>query len=252
MSKKSVTPKKGASAPSKVDNPYSQSASTKKPFGNFKFSPSKKPGETAAERSNQSEKTFLKVSLIGKRAKGSKQGVIFWLVREDGVLLSCWADKVTADMVYQSNRVLVEECGVQAKVFKLHNADGVPLKGYKGFDRRCYVIVAEELPDEDEIRALMNYIADEINKFPTLKESQKVFVPEDFIVEDEVPFVAKLGNEQTVALCESVMVPLAELQSYYCQNTQEFANFWAKGTMTAKIAAFFGVGSEWILPSEKA
>ncbi len=251
MTKKSATPKKGAPANSKDDGASIVPVPAKKTF-NIKFSPSKKTGEAAAARSKQSEKTLLKVSLIGSRVKGSKQGMIWYLVRADGEMLSCWADKVAADLVFQSNRVLVEECSVQPKVFKLHNADGVVQKGYKGYDRRCYVIVVEELPDEDEIRSLMNYIADEINKFPTLKETQKVIVPEDFIVEREVPFVAKLGNEQTVAICESVFVPLGELQSYYCQNTQSFDNFWKVGTMTAKIAAFFGVGSEWIMPSEKA
>ena len=108
----------------------------------------------------------------------------------------------------------------------------------------------EELLDDDIIHNLMDAIVEEVNKVPTLKESQKAVVPNDFIVEHNVPFVAKLANEQTVALCEKVFLPLAELQSYFCQNTTVFTNFWHKGTMTSKMATFFGTGSEWIMPSQ--
>ena len=243
--KKSATPSKTDAQEAKAAKPG------KSTLGDIKFSPSKKKtAGAAAPESNQKEPTNIKCSIIGDPDNGSKQGIVLTLTRSDGVHLSCWGDKVLADLVYGKNHTILETCHIQPKVYKLHTAEGVPLIGNKGYERRCYVIVFDELPDEDQIRTLMEIIAEEVNKCPTLKESQKVTVPDEFIVERNVPFVAKLANQQTISLCEAVLVPMAELQSYYCQNTQVFANFWHKGTMTAKIAAFFGVGSEWVMPSE--
>ena len=243
--KKSASAKKAPPA-SKADAEPAKVVSPAKKSFDIKFAKSKKTGNE-----KKSECTVLNAVLISERGKGSKQGIVFYLKRVDGDTLSCWADKTLADLVYQGNTAIIDDCHVQQKIFKLHDAEGVPLKGHKGYGRRCYVVVVDELPDDDTIRELMDAIVEEVNKFPTMKESQKAVVPNEFIVERGVPFVAKLANEQTIGLCENVLlVPLAELQSYFCVNTAAFANFWHEGTMTAKVAAFFGAGSEWIMPSE--
>ena len=223
-------------------------AAEKKQF-DAKFSPMRKP---IAKTGDATETTIIQVVLLGESGNGSKVAILFWVVRKDGVKLACWADKIASDLVYQGNHAITEVCGVQKKIFKLHDASGNVLKGNKNFDRRCYLIILNEFPEEDEIRNMMQHIADEVNSFPTIKESQKVQVPEDLIVERGDPFVSKLGNEQTIGVCEALFAPVNQLQSYYAQNTAEFANFWKEGTMTPKLAAFFGVGPEWIIPSQLA
>lgn len=213
-----------------------------------KFSATKKPGRKAI---NVPETTIIQVVILGEPGNQSKRGILFWVVRKEGVDLSCWADKITADLIIQENIEITQNCGVMRKIFKLHDAAGNVLRGNKNYDRRCYLIVVDELPPDDVIRTMMESIAWEVNNFPTIKTTQKIEVPDDFIVEREVPFVAKLGNEQTVDVCEKVFAPLNMLQSYFCQNNEKFENFWKEGTMTAKLAAFFGLGSEWVMPSEK-
>ena len=240
--------KKAATLPGKSDG----EASASKPVGkkktfDIKFSPTRKKSATSPVL----ETTILQTVLLGRSGNESKQGILFYLTRKDGDKLPCWADKIAADMIFKGNCVIVDECSVEQTIYKLHHRSGLPMIGNKGYERRCYLILVEELPSKDEIHSLMCYIADEVNSVVTLKESQKVSVPDNFIVERDVPFVQKLGNAQTISLCEKALAPLSELQAYYQNYPGKFANFWIEGTMTAKIAAFFGLGSEWIMPSER-
>ena len=231
-----------------------EQATTPKPVAkkktfDAKFSATRR--NTTTMSGNRDEKTIMQAALMGEHGTESKCAVCFWAVREDGPKMSCWGDKVLADLVFGANPNIIDHCHVERKVFKLFNADGLVMKGNKAYDRRCYVILFDEPAEDEVVREILTDVAEEVNKFPTIKESQKIVVPQDFIVERNVPFVAKLGNEQTVALCESVFAPLGELQDFHAKHPEKFANFWKKGTMTAKIAAFFGLGSEWIMASQQ-
>lgn len=240
--KSSVSKKDKELSPGKSEGEGSPPKPAKKKSFDIKFSTTKK--------SKMSEATVLNAVLIGKAGTSSKQGILFYLKRQDGDTLPCWADKIMADFVFEGNSVITDDCYVQQKIFHLFNSDGIPLKGNKGYNRRCYLIVVEELPDDEEIRLLMNCIVEEINKFPTLKESQKATVPPNFIVQRGVPFVAMLANEQTVAVCGAVYVPVSELPVFFRANVEKFANFWTEGTMTAKVASWLGAESKWVIPSQ--